>query len=63
MPAPKTDLYATFALAGVDSITLSHDELRTAGAVFDAVREHGCTTLAAIASAIRAVNVMRGDSS
>ena len=57
----KTDLYATFALAGVNSITLNHDEMRVAAAVFDAVRSHGCTTLAGLASAVRAVNKMRAD--
>ncbi|AHB79583.1 hypothetical protein PBI_VALIDUS_53 [Mycobacterium phage Validus] len=40
-------------------ITLSHDEMRAAAAVFDAYRAEGLTSLGAVAAAVNAVNTMR----
>lgn len=40
-------------------ITLDPDELRAAAAAFDAYKAEGVTTLAAVARAMRTVNVMR----
>ncbi|ASR85253.1 hypothetical protein I5H06_gp51 [Mycobacterium phage SirPhilip] len=40
-------------------ITLNPDELIAAAAAFDALKAEGTTTVAAMAQAVRAVNVMR----
>ncbi|QBP31633.1 hypothetical protein SEA_NIKLAS_51 [Mycobacterium Phage Niklas] len=40
-------------------MTLTHDEMRAAAAVFDAYRAEGLTSLGAVAAAVNAVNALR----